>query len=223
MVVNSVDDPGLQVDSLIENLQREGLSAADRAAALTGLRAALGLHSWEEVGHRLGLSRVYIHRLLNIDKLPPTLRDDIASAQLGEKHVRALYRLRDDVEGQHALWQAITQQHLSGDAALQRGHEIAQERRLDGASLRSAGVETHSSTLTSLLDRVLTELDRASTQELRLQRTRLAALVAHIRRTGVTGIGSSDDPLTAAATDGSPQFRTSPSRHAAIAPNPPLT
>ncbi len=93
-LIAEVDDDRAFIEALIENTQREDLNAVDRARALKRLRVTLGLRSWEEVGVCIGISRVHVHRLLNITRLPGAIQEDIRVSDLTEKHGRALLRLR---------------------------------------------------------------------------------------------------------------------------------
>lgn len=118
-VVAQVDDASVFIQALVENVQREDLNAVDRARALVRLRAALGLSSWEEVGRRIGIGRVHVHRLLGVQELPDAIQDDLRSGELTEKHARALLMLRTQPEAQRALWTRIREESLSGNAALE--------------------------------------------------------------------------------------------------------
>ena len=117
-VVASSDDDQAYVEALIENIQREVLNLGDRAQALKRLRVTLGLQSWEEVGQRLGISRIHVHRLLNVTRLPEPIQEDIRAGDLTEKHGRALLQLRGWPAQQGELWRRIQAESLSGDSAL---------------------------------------------------------------------------------------------------------
>ena len=117
-VVADVDDDRAFVQALIENVVREDLSAIDRAQALRRLREILSLSSWEEVGQCIGIGRQHVHRLLNVTKLPPAIREDAQVSELSEHHVRALTTLRDQPDDQLRLWRRILDDGLSGHAAM---------------------------------------------------------------------------------------------------------
>jgi len=117
-VVVDRDDDAALVEALIENVQREDLSLADRADAIRRVRAVLGLRSWEDVGRRLGVSRGHLHRLLAITRLPDEMREHPIFASLTEKHVRALRRLRERPVAQWHLWEAISSEAMSGEQAI---------------------------------------------------------------------------------------------------------
>jgi ParB family transcriptional regulator, chromosome partitioning protein len=76
-LIVEADDDRAFVEALIENIQREELNAVDRAKALKRLRVTLGLQSWDEVGQLIGISRIHVHRLLNVARLPERIQEDI--------------------------------------------------------------------------------------------------------------------------------------------------
>ena len=117
-VVVDQDDADAYVDSLIENVQREDLNPIDRAEALRRLRVNLGLHSWEEVGSVLGLSRQSVHNLLGLTDLPGPIQEDLRSGGLTEKHGRALRQLNRRPELQSEAYRQIVDDGLSGDESL---------------------------------------------------------------------------------------------------------
>ncbi len=89
-IVVEQEDTQAYLDGLIENIQREDLNPIDRAEALAQLRVNLGSHSWEEVGHFLGISRRRIYHLLNLKDLPGNVQEHIRAGEITEKHGRAL-------------------------------------------------------------------------------------------------------------------------------------
>lgn len=126
-LIAASDDDHAYIESLVENIQREDLNAVDRAHALRHLRVNLGLHSWEEVGRVVGITRQHVYNLLRVTQLPESMQDDVRAGDLTEKHARALLLLRDDAQAQSALWERIHDEELSGDAAM----EAAQRRRAE--------------------------------------------------------------------------------------------
>lgn len=125
-VVVDQDEDGAYIDALIENIQREDLNPLDRGAALRRLRVNLGLHSWEEVGRLLGMSRQSVHNLLGLVDLPATIQDDLRSGELTEKHGRALRQLNRRPADQTEVYRAIVERNLSGDQSLALVRELRQ-------------------------------------------------------------------------------------------------
>jgi ParB family chromosome partitioning protein len=171
--VVSADDQRSMVEGLIENVQREGLNFLDRAQALERLRGSLGLQSWEEVGSYVGISRVHVHRLLNVARLPAAVQQDVRARDLSEKHCRAYLRLRSQSQIQTGFWQRVLDEKLSGDAALALSEEMlpAQARRGSVKARRRPG-----GSLKTLADELLTQLVVASNKDLDVARAELNEL-----------------------------------------------
>jgi ParB family chromosome partitioning protein len=87
------DDASLEV-ALIENMAREDLNPVEAARAVAALVEELGL-TREEVGRRVGRSRVAISNLLRLLDLPDEALERVERAELSEGHGRALL-LADD-------------------------------------------------------------------------------------------------------------------------------
>jgi ParB family chromosome partitioning protein len=79
--------------ALIENVARESLNPVDEARASATLVEDLGLTK-EELGRRLGRSRVAISNLIRLLDLPDDVLDLLESGELSEGHGRALLRAR---------------------------------------------------------------------------------------------------------------------------------
>jgi len=117
-VVANQNDKETYIDALMENIQREDLNPIDRANALSELRVNLGLHSWQEVGQKLGLTRQHVYNLLGLKSLPENIQTDIKSGVLTEKHGRALKILVNDKEKFEEAYQKIKKEKMSGNDAL---------------------------------------------------------------------------------------------------------
>jgi ParB family transcriptional regulator, chromosome partitioning protein len=75
--------------ALIENMAREDLNPVEEARACSLLVEELGL-SREEIGRRVGRSRVAVSNLMRLLDLPDEVLDLIAEGRLSEGHGRAL-------------------------------------------------------------------------------------------------------------------------------------
>jgi ParB family chromosome partitioning protein len=80
--------------ALVENMAREDLNAVEAAEACAALVDELGL-TQEEVGRRVGKSRVAITNLIRLLDLPDDVLRSIAAAELTEGHGRALLQVSD--------------------------------------------------------------------------------------------------------------------------------
>ncbi len=83
--------------ALIENMAREDLNPIEEAKACAALTEELGL-SREEVGRRVGRSRVAVSNLIRLLELPDAALGFIQSGALSEGHGRALLIAPDNAE-----------------------------------------------------------------------------------------------------------------------------
>jgi ParB family chromosome partitioning protein len=83
------DDAASLEMALIENMAREDLNPVDAARACAALTEELGL-SREDVGRRVGRSRVAVSNLMRLLELPDDALELIAAGELSEGHGRAL-------------------------------------------------------------------------------------------------------------------------------------
>ena len=96
-IIRSLDDSDTFTIALVENIQRQELTAIEEAEAYARLRNQLG-HSQDAIGQMTGKSRSHIANLLRLLDLPLTVRELIGSGQLAMGHARALIG-HDDAEG----------------------------------------------------------------------------------------------------------------------------
>ena len=88
-VVRDVDDPTLLTLALIENLQRDGLTAIDEASGYQRLGEEFKLPQ-AEIARRVGRNRSTIANLLRLLKLPEEVKNLVQERKLSEGHARAL-------------------------------------------------------------------------------------------------------------------------------------
>lgn len=93
-VVKDVDDQTLLTLALIENLQRDDLSAIDEAAGYQRLATEFQLpHA--EIARLVGRNRATVANLLRLLQLPPEVQTLVHERKLSEGHARALLSLAD--------------------------------------------------------------------------------------------------------------------------------
>jgi ParB family chromosome partitioning protein len=95
LVRDDDDDAQRLQTALIENVAREDLNPVDEARACATLVEDLGLTK-EELGRRLGRSRVAISNLIRLLDLPDTALELLESGELSEGHGRAVLQARGD-------------------------------------------------------------------------------------------------------------------------------
>ena len=93
-IIVEFDDKKMMEISLLENIQRENLTAIEEAEAYENLIEKLD-YTQEELAERIGKSRPHITNMLRLLKLPFEIREMIAKEQLSFGHARCLVTLED--------------------------------------------------------------------------------------------------------------------------------
>ena len=120
-LVQQRDDAQSLEDALIENMAREDLNPIEAARAVAGLVEELGL-TREEVGRRVGRSRVAVSNLLRLLDLPDEALALVEDGSLTEGHGRALL-LADDHADRRSIARAAVQGGWSVRVVEQRARE----------------------------------------------------------------------------------------------------
>jgi ParB family chromosome partitioning protein len=136
-LVQARDDAQTLEVALIENMAREDLNPVEAARAVAGLVEELGL-TREEVGRRVGRSRVAISNLLRILDLPDDALALVESGALTEGHGRALL-LADDHGARRRLARTSAQEGWSVRVLEQR----AREANAPGRAVRQGRAAVH--------------------------------------------------------------------------------
>jgi ParB family transcriptional regulator, chromosome partitioning protein len=105
-IVRHHDDAGSLEVALIENMARQDLNPIEEARACAALTEELGL-SREEVGQRVGRSRVAVSNLIRLLDLPDEALELIISGQLSEGHGRALLTAPENADRRRLARQAV--------------------------------------------------------------------------------------------------------------------
>jgi ParB family chromosome partitioning protein len=110
-IIKEFNDTETASIALIENLQREELSAIEEAVAYSRL---IELHSLtqEALAQRLGKSQSTIANKLRLLKLPQEIQDALMQKKITERHARALIALKVS-EKQTFLLNEIIEKHLN--------------------------------------------------------------------------------------------------------------
>jgi ParB family chromosome partitioning protein len=108
-VVREGDDLSGLAEALVENVQREDLTALEEAAAYRQLLEDFGL-THEEVGARVGKSRPAITNTLRLLGLPAGIQGMLARGELSAGHGRALLPLEDSAFAEHVAKRAATEE-----------------------------------------------------------------------------------------------------------------
>lgn len=110
-IIRELDDKETASIALIENLQREELTAIEEAFAYEKL---IELHSLtqEALAQRLGKGQSTVANKLRLLKLPEEIQTAILTKELSERHARALIPIKDS-ELQLQLYKEVVEQLLN--------------------------------------------------------------------------------------------------------------
>jgi ParB family chromosome partitioning protein len=162
-LVRAHDDAESLELALIENMAREDLNPVEEARACALLVEELGL-TREDVGRRVGRSRVAVSNLLRLLDLPDEVLDLLAAGHLTEGHGRALLTASDHDARRSLARTAVeegwsvrqtearareagrrTGRRASGEARASEPHpdQVEAARRLGDALGRALGTDVH--------------------------------------------------------------------------------
>lgn len=96
-LVRSVSDREALEIALVENLQREDLTAIEEAKAFRAMVEVMGL-TQEEVAERVGLSRPTVANALRLLSLPTEIQELVESGAISASHARTLIGLDHGVQ-----------------------------------------------------------------------------------------------------------------------------
>jgi ParB family chromosome partitioning protein len=134
------DAQALEV-ALIENMAREDLNPVEEARACAALVEELGL-TREEVGRRVGRSRVAVSNLLRLLDLPDEALEGLEAGDLTEGHGRALL-LAPDHADRRSLARSAADEGWSVRTLEARAREAGQREGRRPAARRAPAAETH--------------------------------------------------------------------------------
>lgn len=101
-IIRDFNDTQMMEIALLENLQRENLTAIEEATAYKKLQETLGL-TQEELAKRLGKSRSHITNMLGLLSLPSSIQEDVSSKKISMGHARVLSKLEDETQQQELV------------------------------------------------------------------------------------------------------------------------
>jgi ParB family chromosome partitioning protein len=136
LVQHRDDEASIEV-ALIENMAREDLNPVEAARAVAALVEELGL-TREEVGRRVGRSRVAISNLLRLLDLPDEALGLVEDGALSEGHGRALL-LADD----HAERRRLARAAVDGGWSVRVLEQRAREANGDPRAARKGRAAVH--------------------------------------------------------------------------------
>ena len=110
-IIRDFNDTQMMEIALLENLQRENLTAIEEAQAYKKLQETLSL-TQEELAKRIGKSRSHITNMLGLLSLPEIIQEDINNKKITMGHARVLSKL-ENIEQQIELEKKIINDGIS--------------------------------------------------------------------------------------------------------------
>ena len=110
-IIKDFSDEEMMQIALLENLQRENLTAIEEAKAYKSIIESLNI-TQDELAKRVGKSRSHVTNILGLLKLPKSVQDMILYNKISMGHARVLSKL-DDQQMQEDLAQKIVDEDLS--------------------------------------------------------------------------------------------------------------
>jgi len=105
-IIRDFNDTQMMEIALLENLQRENLTAIEEATAYKKLQETLGL-TQEELAKRLGKSRSHITNMLGLLTLPSSIQEDVSLKKISMGHARVLSKLEDESQQQELVEKVV--------------------------------------------------------------------------------------------------------------------
>ena len=94
-IIRNLNDEQMMEIALLENLQRENLSAIEEAKAYKSLIDNLHL-TQEQLSEKVGKSRSHVTNILGLLRLPPEVQDMVVTKKISMGHARVLSKLESD-------------------------------------------------------------------------------------------------------------------------------
>ena len=109
-IISQVNDTQLAEMALVENIQREDLSAIEEAKAYLVMIESQAL-TQEKIAQKMGKSQSAIANKIRLLQLPQMIQDAVSARQLTERHARAL--LAVEPQQQLSVFKKVVEQNLN--------------------------------------------------------------------------------------------------------------
>ena len=134
LILDKVQQEGLLLKSLVENLQRANLNPIEEAQAYKRMKQEFG-YSLEKVAQEVGKDFSTVSNTMRLLNLPSDIQEDIKRGLLSPGHARALLKLKDDSK-RRALLKEIKAKRINVREAEKRARSLKDNLKLD-PNLRS--------------------------------------------------------------------------------------
>ncbi len=112
-IIQDYDEDQTATAALVENIQRENLSAIEEALAYQSILDSQNL-TQEELAKQVGKSQSTVANKLRLLQLPITVQESIRKKEITERHARALLQL-DTTEKRNKMLKEIVSKKLTVD------------------------------------------------------------------------------------------------------------
>lgn len=107
-IIRDFSDEEMMEIALLENLQRENLSAIEESTAYKKLLETLAI-TQEELSKRIGKSRSHITNMLGLQTLPEDIQKSIANKEISMGHARVLSKLENENQQRELAKKVVTE------------------------------------------------------------------------------------------------------------------
>lgn len=107
-IIREFSDEEMMEIALLENLQRENLSAIEESTAYKKLLDTLAI-TQEELAKRIGKSRSHITNMLGLQTLPEDIQKSIANKEISMGHARVLSKLESENQQRELAKKVVTE------------------------------------------------------------------------------------------------------------------
>jgi ParB family transcriptional regulator, chromosome partitioning protein len=135
-IIKTYDDEKTAAVALIENLQREELTAIEEAMAYAKLIDIHGL-TQESLAQQLGKGQSTIANKLRLLKLPTSVQNALLEKEITERHARALIALKNLPEKQEQVFKEIIDKGLNVKQTENRIKELLEKKTKPTVKRRS--------------------------------------------------------------------------------------
>ena len=110
-IIKDFSDNDMMQIALLENIQREDLTAIEEAEAYSKLLKVLGI-TQDELAKKLGKSRSHITNMLGLLNLPDSVKNDVLEGNISMGHAKVLSKISDE-ETVNSLVQKIKSKRMT--------------------------------------------------------------------------------------------------------------
>ncbi|WEV61398.1 ParB/RepB/Spo0J family partition protein [Streptococcaceae bacterium ESL0729] len=110
-VIRQLEDQEMMILSILENLQRDDMTALEEAKSYKNLSDKAKM-THQEIASKLGKSRPYVSNMIRILQLPETILEMIENKSISPGHARVLLALDDEAE-QERVARLVLQNKIS--------------------------------------------------------------------------------------------------------------